>query len=198
MQQSPLNSKRQPAGAAESLKTVRRNGGVLGALLRLLLVAAFWNAGIRGGESRAETAMPEYDLKAAFLSNFAQFVKWPKGGSGTIGILGDDPFGGKLDKALRGKLSIRRSRRAEDLKDCQIVFVAKSERGNVGAIISSLGDANVLTVGDSDGFARQGGVIGFTMDGDKVRFEINSAAARRAGLVISSKLLQLASRVFNS
>ena len=99
---------------------------------------------------------------------------------------------------LQGRLRIKRSKQPEELKTCQIVFVSKSERGNVNGIIASLGEANVLTVGDSDGFARQGGVIGFTMDGDKVRFEINSAAARRAGLVISSKLLQLASRVFNS
>ena len=170
----------------------------LGALLRFLLVAAFWNLICHSGELRAEPAVTEYDLKAAFLCNFAQFVKWPGGASGTIGILGDDPFGGKLEKALQGKLSIKRSRRPEDLKSCQIVFVSKSERGNVSGIIANLGEAHVLTVGDSDGFARQGGVIGFTMDGDKVRFEINTAAARRAGLVISSHLLKLASRVFSS
>ena len=172
--------------------------GILGALLRLLVIAAFWNLGVRSGELRAESAVEEYDVKAAFLANFAQFVKWPGGSSGTIGILGDDPFGGKLQNALQGKLNIRHSKRPDDLKNCQIVFVSKSERGNVSAILSSLGEANVLTVGDSDGFAKQGGVIGFTMAGDKVRFEINTAAARRAGLVISSQLLKLASRIFSS
>ena len=170
---------------------------MLAALLRLFLIAAFWNPGVRSGELRAESAVTEYDLKAEFLCKFVQFVKWPGGGSGTIGILGDDPFGGKLEKALQGKLSIKRSHKPEDLKNCQIVFVSKSERGNVSGIIASLGEAHVLTVGDSAGFASQGGVIGFTMDGDKVRFEINAAAARRAGLAINSQLLNLASRKFN-
>lgn len=163
-------------------------------MLRFLLVTAVWNPGVGSGGLRAETVMPEYDLKAEFLCKFVQFVKWPKGGNGTIGILGDDPFSGKL----QGKLKVKHSKQPEDLKGCQIVFVSKSERGNVSGIIAALGEGNVLTVGDSAGFASQGGVIGFMMDGDRVRFEINTGAARRAGLIISSKLLQLASRVFSS
>ncbi len=175
-----------------------RSRGAFGLLMRLLIIAASWNLGLRGGDLRAEPAVTEYDLKAAFLYKFVQFVKWPGGGSGIIGILGDDPFGGKLEKALQGRLSIKRSRKPEDLKTCQIVFVAKSERGNASGIIASLGDAKVLTVGESEGFAKQGGVIGILMDGDQPRLEINTAAARRAGLIISAQLLKLASRVFSS
>lgn len=165
---------------------------------RPFLLFAFLAVRFCGLELRAESETTEYDLKAAFLVNFVQFVKWPGSASATVGILGDDPFEGKLQKVLHGKLGIRRSRRPEDLKNCQIIFISKSERGNVGAILSSLEGANVLTVGDMEGFARQGGIIGLTMDGDRVRFEINTAAARRAGLEISSRLLKLASRVFNS
>ena len=175
-----------------------RSRGALGLLMRLLIIAASWNLGFRGGELRAEPAVTEYDLKAAFLYKFLQFVKWPGGGSGIIGILGDDPFGGKLEKALQGRLSIKRSHKAEDLKNCQIVFVSKSERGNASGIIASLGDAKVLTVGESEGFARQGGVIGILMDGDQPRLEINTAAAGRAGLIISPQLLKLAGRLFKS
>jgi hypothetical protein len=113
----------------------------------------------------------------------------------TIGILGEDPFGDSLSKM---HLSVKRSRRIEDLKSCQVIFIAKSEQPNIGAIIDSLGEANVLTVGETEGFARDGGVIGFTLVGDKVRFEINTSAARRAGLKIDSRLLRLAVRIFNS
>jgi hypothetical protein len=141
--------------------------------------------------------MEEYDAKARFLNTFVQYVKWPGSAPRTVGVLGDDPFGGYLEKALRGKFKIIRSKRVEELKNCQVVFVSKSERGNVGDVIETLGGANVLTVGDSEGFARQGGVIGFTMQGENVRFEINKAAARRAGLNISSELLSRASRTYN-
>ncbi|MEO6786876.1 MAG: YfiR family protein [Chthoniobacteraceae bacterium] len=175
-----------------------RNGFLLRIATRLVLSSLAFVLGVRTVALRAETGVSEYDLKAAFLSKFVQFVKWPKGASGTIGILGDDPFGGKLEKALRGRLKIMHSRQPEDLMNCQIVFVSKSERGSASAIIARLGNAHVLTVGDSDGFARQGGVIGFTMAGDKVRFEINTAAERRAGLIIDPTLKELATRIFGS
>jgi YfiR/HmsC-like len=138
--------------------------------------------------------MSEYDLKAAFVTSFVQFVNWP-GGSGapiTIGILGDDPFRGGLEKqAGLQSISIRRSRRIEDLKSCNVIFVARSERGRTAEIASALGNAPVLTIGDYDNFAREGGMIGFYLDGGKVRFEINQGAAKRAGLGLSSKLLRL-------
>lgn len=172
---------------------------------RVLLLGTVGTAGFGGREARAQSAAySEYEVKAAFLFNFAQFVKWPSaGGQMTIGILGDDPFGGALEKTVQGesvdgrKLTIRRARKAEDLKNCQIVFIANSEGGHLNAILSTLAGTNVLTVGDLDGFVKQGGAIGFISSGEKVRFEINTAAAQRAGLSISSRLLKLASRVGN-
>src|SRR5205823_6896892 len=96
----------------------------------------------------------------------------------TIGILGDDPFGGALDRAIRGqsaggrRLALKHVRSISELKNCQLVFISKSEQGRVGEVLGSLGGASILTVGESDGFARQGGAIGFMMEGDKVRFEV--------------------------
>lgn len=160
---------------------------------RLLLLGVVWTMGLHGVAGRAQGGkVTEYDVKAAFLAKFPEFVTWP-GSSGpvTVGVVGADPFGGALDKTAR----VKHSRRAEDLKDCQIVFIPKSEQGNTSAILASLAGTNILTVSESDGFAKQGGMIGFVMEGDKVRFEINNAAARKAGLNIKSQLLKLAVRV---
>jgi uncharacterized protein DUF4154 len=150
----------------------------------------------------AQAQYSEYDVKAAFLFNFVQFVKWPgkpdASGPITIGILGDDPFGGALESAVQGqsvggrRIAIKRSRSVDALKGCQLVFISKSEKGRVGEILGSLQGTSSLTVGETEGFTRQGGMIGFTMEGGKVRFEINSGAAQRAGLEISSRLLRLA------
>lgn len=152
---------------------------------------------------QAWAQVSEYQLKAAFLANFPEFVTWPGtafSGAGApivIGILGDDPFGGSLDRAVQPKtvggrkITIRRSQRAEDLKNCHIVFIAKSEQARLPEILASLGSGNVLTVGDVDQFIGRGGAIGFIMAGDAVRFEINRSAAKRAGLDISSRLLKL-------
>lgn len=174
-----------------------RCDGVSGMLLRLLVIVAFWSLAGPVGRLHAEQTMEEYDAKAKFLANFVQFVKWPGATTKMVGILGDDPFGGKLENAFGGRWNVKRSRRADDLKNCQIVFVSKLERGNLGAVLASLADAHVLTVGEGAGFAKQGGIIGFIFEGEKVRFEINLGVAKRAQLVIAANLLKLASMVIN-
>lgn len=161
----------------------------------LKLLMAFCICWAFEGRAAEISGVSEYDLKAGYLAKFPDFVKWPAPtGAITLGILGDDPFAG----ALEGNMKVKRSKRIDDLKNCQIVFISKSERGNLPGIIAALAGTNILTVGDTDGFVKQGGALGFIMEGDKVRFEINTGAAKRAGLQISSRLLQLASRVLSS
>ncbi len=115
----------------------------------------------------------------------------------TIGVLGDDPFGPVLDQTVEGetinhrKLIIQRSQRAADLKGCHLVFISKSEKSRLADIFDSLGSASVLTVSETENFARRGGIINFYLDGNKVRFEINADAAQRKGIKISSQLLKL-------
>ena len=162
-------------------------------------------AGFAALPQPARAQHDEYEVKAACLSNFAQFAKWPAAAFSDadapffIGILGDDPFGGWLEKTVKGqtvsgrKIAIRRGRRAEDVRNCQVVFIAKSERGRIAEHIAGLQGASILTVGETEQFTRQGGTIGFKMAGENLRFEINSGAARRAGLELSSRLLKLAS-----
>jgi hypothetical protein len=145
----------------------------------------------------------EYQIKAAFLLNFIQFVQWPAAAfSGPdaplcIGVLGNDPFGPALEEAVRGassqhhKLTILRPQRIEDLTNCQLVFVSASENQRAPAILAKLESQPVMTVGEEADFAKQGGTINFYREQNKVRFEINTAAALKSGLKISSQLLRL-------
>ena len=146
----------------------------------------------------------EYQIKAVFLYNFVQFVEWPDaafsdaGAPLRIGVLGEDPFGPALDEAVQGetirsrRLVVKRAQRLDELADCQLVFFAKSEAWQVSARRDDQADARpVLTVGETEDFARRGGVIAFYSEGKKVRFEINADLARRLGLKISSELLKL-------
>jgi hypothetical protein len=146
----------------------------------------------------------EYQVKAAFLYNFAKYVQWPaeapavQAGTFVITILGDDPFGPSLDETLRGKtidrlkVVVRRAGSPEELRASQIVFISESQRGQLPEILKRLEGAPTLTVAEMDDFAERGGVIGFRMDGDRVRLDINPSAAARARLRISSELLKLA------
>jgi hypothetical protein len=165
----------------------------------LLLLFSIGASGI----GRAQEQSKEYEIKAAFLFHFAQFVKWPPGSFPTadapfcIGILGDDPFGSALEATVNGEtidnhlLTVVRSQQIEDLKDCQMIFVCRSEESQVGAILSQLDTKPVLTVSDVESFASDGGDIDFYLSDGKVRFEINPQAARRCQLKISSQLLSL-------
>jgi len=146
----------------------------------------------------------EYQVKAAFLLNFLQFIEWPAAAFGnaetpiTIGVLGDDPFGAILEKTFQDeivqgrKLMVKRSKQVEDMKACHVVFVCKSESDHVADILTSLNDTNIVTIGEIDGFAGRGGIINFYFDDKKLRFEINPTAAQRKGLKISSQLLKRA------
>lgn len=147
--------------------------------------------------------LPEYDIKAAYLFNFAKFVEWPPRTFATpsaplvIGILGSDPFGGTLDRITQGevvhghKLVVRHCRTLGELKGCQIVFIPKTESGRIGEALSAVRGRGVLTVGDSDHFVTQGGMIGFVLVGTTVRFQINAGVAQQEALAISSRLLRL-------
>jgi len=153
------------------------------------------------GEARAQGK--EYQIKAAFLFNFAQFVQWPEsafpdaGAPFCIGILGDDPFGGVLEDTIQGetinhhKLTVRHAQRFEDLENCQMIFICKSEESRLSGIFSKIDSKPILTVSEIDGFAENGGAINFYLQGNKVRFEINPGFAQRGGLKISSQLLSL-------
>lgn len=153
--------------------------------------------------SRADTP-GEYQLKAAFLFNFAKFVQWPTTSFSSpqsefdICILGDDPFGKSIDDVLRDKtvgehhVAILRCKNPTEVSHCQIVFVSSSEKKRVSEILASLKSANTLVVGETDGFAESGGAIQFTLENQRVHFIINVDAAEHAGLQVSSKLLALA------
>jgi len=152
----------------------------------------------------AEPAPTEYEIKVAFIYNFAKYVEWPEetaldsGGVFIIGVLGDDPFGALLDRLAHNRtigdkpIMIRRFERFEDYTPCHILFVAASEQERLPAIVEALADSPVLLIGDTEGFARRGVAVNFFIEESKVRFEVNPEAAARAGLKISSKLLRLA------
>ena len=115
--------------------------------------------------------------------------------------IGDDPFHGALDAALNGKtigahpVRIRHVKSAEEGAGCQVVFLGETEKKQLAAVLSKLKENPVLIVGESEHFAQSGGTIGFCLEDNKIRFEVNLEAAQKANLKISSKLLALAKNI---
>jgi hypothetical protein len=171
----------------------------------MLRIAATIGLGLLPALACGQSA-DEYQVKAAFLFNFARFVDWPPqtfkhpGDPMSICVLGTNPFGRALDEAVSGKSIEGRKfvvRLVPDIPQaggCQILFIASREK----KILQSATLVGVLTVGESEGFTAGGGVIGFKLEGGKVRLEINVDAAEQRKLRISSKLLSLAQIVKTS
>jgi hypothetical protein len=146
----------------------------------------------------------EYEIKAAYLLNFPNFVDWPAAANSNeqspirLCLLGSDPLGSALSRMVADRLSrgksvlLRRVDRNEAMSDCQILYISPSATKFIPQILDGLHTASVLTVGESDQFAAQGGMIQLVMEDNRIRFKINPTAASQAGLRISSKLLALA------
>jgi hypothetical protein len=148
----------------------------------------------------------DYEVKAAYLYNFGRFVEWPgkeanQGGSFTVCVLGQDPFGPSLDTTLAGETIdgktpvAKRISNAQESGDCQILFLGVSEASRLNKIIAQLDQRSVLTVSDMPQFVKSGGMIQFVLEGTKVRFEVNLTATQHAGLTLSSELLKVATVV---
>ena len=146
----------------------------------------------------------DYQVKAIYLYNFTEFTVWPASAFASsnapivIGIVGEDPFGKTLDVVINVEtahghpLVVKRLRADEDLRSCQVLFIASSEKKRISGLLQKLKGSPVLTVSDTTDFAKQGGMVTFLLIQKTVKFEINQAAAEAAGLQISAKLLKLA------
>ena len=178
----------------------RRYAGLTGFVLSALLCASVLTA----QRTEAQAAL-EYEIKAAFLLNFTKFTEWPASAFAdaaaplTICILGRDPFGRALDDVVQGeavgnhKLAVRRIDQIPEPQSCQVLFISSGEK-EIRGMLASVG-SGVLTVGERDGFIREGGMIAFVLENRRVRFDIKPSAAEAAGLKLSSRLLSVARSV---
>ena len=167
---------------------------------RLIILLVFCNVFF----ASAQISTREYQVKAAFLFNFSQFVEWsaqtfsnPEARA-VIGILGKDPFGTYLEETIVGEtinkhpLVIQHFNAVDEITNCQILFINISDKTKLKAILEKVKGKNILTVSDVNGFAKLGGMVRLYTKDDKINIQINLEAAKEENLIISSKLLKLA------
>ncbi len=188
-----------------ALRTVARHHPGQGAVLASLAAVCLL-AGVQAVPATPEgrDSPIEYKVKAAFLFSFTKYVKWPDGAFEkdvsplVVAVVGKDPFGTALDETLAGKsigrhpFVIRRFKSANELEPCHLLFVPAAEGPRTAKIAAHYAGTSTLLVGDPAHFAKTGGVVGFFIAKKRVRFEINTDAAARARIEISSQLLKLA------
>lgn len=173
-------------------------------MTRILSLLLLGGAAFDLGAQASVPGFDEYQVKAAFLYNFAKFVEWPPGtfanSTDPIGICiaGMNPFGSALDAMVRGKkigeriFAVRQISDTQQTKGCQILFIASTEWKRVRPLLDALKGTAILTVGETDDFTAAGGMIAFQLAGPRVRIQIDLETAEQSRLKISSKLLSLA------
>ena len=184
---------------------------IVGLLLLMLLISASAT-----NVAMAAPSFAEYELKAGFVYKFLSFVSWPDDQPGdgtiTIAILGKNPFGDAF-KAVEGSTvgdrvvkikSFSRDTDYEELKSCQVVYIAASEEKRLKDIFRAIGDSAILTIGDSEKFVDKGGMIGFVKkrkkrkrQKERIGIEINNVAVTRANLEMRSMLKRIAVRIID-
>ena len=192
-------------GAAKA--PTRARAGCFGNTRRGVLLAAL--CGLLLGPFAALPGHAEFEeqqVMAAFLFNFVKLVTWPEeafGGADApirVAVLGDDSFRALLVKSIQGKeaggrtLEVVGVASIPEASSAQVLFLPASQ-GPRAAMVESLVASHVLTVADAESFARDGGMVAFVREGNKLRFEINESAAKKAGLSVSSRLLRVAKQV---
>ncbi len=155
--------------------------------------------------AHAQSASRE-DVQAAFIHKFIKFIEWPDTALPSdskvivVGIIGKGPMVNAMVK-IEGKevgglkIVVRQVERLREIESCNVLFISPSEEKRHEKILNHVKGSNILTVGQTKGFAHKGVIINFVIVGNKIRFEINLNAGAEAGLKISSKLLNLATNV---
>jgi uncharacterized protein DUF4154 len=168
--------------------------------IRFIILFVFGNVFF----TSAQIATREYQVKAAFVFNFTQFVEWPSQSFSTpqspavIGILGNDPFGTYLEETITGEtlnkhpLSIKHFTDVDDVTNCEVLFINISDKNKLQVIIEKLKGKNILTISDVNAFTKLGGMVRLYTKDDKINIQINLEAVKEENLIISSKLLKLA------
>jgi hypothetical protein len=175
-----------------------RPKATLAALPALVALVALTSSSAAAAPQPSETA-----VKAAFLPKFAGYVSWPAhvhlapGAPLNLCVIGSDPFGRMIDTAARGQqvggrpLAVRRLSGSDGIDGCHLAFVQGPSPKATGQILAALQGKPVLTVTDSRA-GPQRGMIYFVVEGGRVRFHIDQAAAAQAGLSLNSRLLAIA------
>jgi hypothetical protein len=158
------------------------------------------------GLLQAEEIPQEYQLKAAFLVNFIRFITWPEQSSAegqkdiTLCIVGKNPFGSMLHAVESKKINGRNIKVVDtepslNYSQCQMLYIGKSEKGEIDTLSSRIKQKPVVTVSDLPGFVAVGGSIEFVTKDDRLSFIINNSALRQRGIQASASMLDLAASV---
>lgn len=153
-----------------------------------------------------DTISIEYKVKAAYIFKFFKFFEWNNSDSTIpkqpfrIGVIGDSPIYAALEnlsKISGGEGIIPKKINVGDsLEGLHLLFLSKSSSDSLQKVTQESQSLNILTVGEETSFCLKGGAVNFVIENEKVKFEINRQAVKKAGIKVSSRILKAAKLVY--
>lgn len=172
------------------------------ASMRRMICCCWAMAGLLPSLQLHAQPVPEYELKAAFVYNFALFTDWPDDTTyegNTLNICVNHrsalrvPLASLGEKPVKGRrVAVRILSSADGLRSCHVLFVDSADRDQWGQLRKGLGSMSILTISDDEEIGHDGSIITLAVDRNRIVFDIDLRAAKQARLVLSSKLLRLA------
>jgi hypothetical protein len=169
------------------------------ARLRWTLAAGLAGAAMLSPCHAWEQSRDERAVRAAYVFNLTQYVAWPAPSRELdVAFLGDAGTGDVMAAMLGGRTSAGKSIRValspsdDEVRNARVLYVAAARREDVRRALDKVQGRSVLTVGETDEFVREGGMVALVNTGDHIQIEVNLEAAQRAGIRISSRVLNLA------
>ena len=166
---------------------------------KIFIVAAILMVPMVGIAGKDKISL-EDKTKAAFIYNFTKYIQWTKDTSQVfrIGVVGECGILAPLKEIEKKKrvgkreISVKQYNKTSQIDSCHILFISGSAEQNLPEILDSIRNKNILTIGDTKGFAQKGVAINFVVVNEKMRFQINSSVLDGLDLRVSSQLLKLA------
>jgi hypothetical protein len=176
-------------------------------VLRVVLVIALCSPASSNEGFASPVAITESQVKAAYLYNFAKFVAWPErsfvkaDAPIDICVLDDTSFESTLREIVSSHsvdghpVQVVHVTAVVGAHGCHILFIPSLQAKQARAFIEAIGNKSIVTVGETQGFLEEGGMIRFALEEGKVKFQVNLRAAAQSGVRISARLLSVATRV---
>ncbi|WP_235914339.1 YfiR family protein [Rugamonas rivuli] len=183
----------------------KRLGAVRRGMLALAATCALAVLAGAGISVRAEQAIPEQQVKAAYILNFTRYANWPAPAliepHAPLVVCMVGPGAADMARQLQHRaagshpLELRIVSRVEETEPCHAVYLALPERSRQSAWLTRMREQAILTIGDSANFLADGGMINMMLVDGSIRFEVNLTAAKHSGVSLNPRMLALAERV---
>jgi len=139
--------------------------------------------------------------QSMFIYNFSRLIQWPESynsGEFIIGVMGNNDLYNTLVAYVTSKkvgsrsISVKRFDEPADISKCHILFVGNTKIGKINEVVARVQAQSSLIITERKGMIDSGSAIDFFMEGDKLKFVMNTQNAQKYDLVVSKSLSDMA------